>query len=123
MLVPGSELVTSSKSDSHESSGHHHASASTFSRTDTVTDSERFYTSLLYMLEDERESCEVELLIAWWNRYAKQFLRLQKKSTFLCRKIFPHSSPESVLAPVEGSALDRIRQRRAEMEERLRTRV
>jgi hypothetical protein len=32
------------------------------------------------------------------------------------RKIFPHVSPEAVEVPIEGSALDRIRQKRAEQE-------
>jgi hypothetical protein len=32
------------------------------------------------------------------------------------RKIFPHISPEAVEVPIEGSALDRIRQKRAEQE-------
>ncbi|RDB29854.1 hypothetical protein Hypma_014050, partial [Hypsizygus marmoreus] len=74
------------------------SSANTFSRTDTVTDSERFYNSLLDILEDVDEQQEVSQLLAWWNR-----------------KIFPHTAPESVLAPVQGSALERIRQKRAEV--------
>ncbi|RDB14672.1 hypothetical protein Hypma_016576 [Hypsizygus marmoreus] len=71
--------------------------ASSFSRTDTVTDSERFYISLLDILDDVDEQHEVSQLLAWWNR-----------------KIFPYTAPESVLAPVQGSALERIRQKRAE---------
>lgn len=34
--------------------------------------------------------------------------------TNYCRKIFPHESCMVVAQPIEGSALDRIRQRRAE---------
>ncbi|RDB18284.1 hypothetical protein Hypma_000648 [Hypsizygus marmoreus] len=71
--------------------------ASQFSRTDTVTDSETFYLTLLDVLEDIDERDNVGELIKWWNR-----------------RIFPHSSPESIVAPVVGSALDRIKQKRAE---------
>jgi hypothetical protein len=39
-----------------------------FSRTDNVTDSERFYNSLLEILEDPAEQKEVSVLLAWWNR-------------------------------------------------------
>ena len=44
-------------------------SSPVFSRTDTVTDSETFYTSVLDLLEDEDEKEEVKDLIVWWNRY------------------------------------------------------
>lgn len=40
-----------------------------FSRTDTVTDSERFYNSVLELLEDDDEKEEVQELMIWWNRY------------------------------------------------------
>jgi len=39
-----------------------------FSRTDKVTDSKRFYTSLFDMLDDPGEKKEVEALLSWWNR-------------------------------------------------------
>jgi hypothetical protein len=44
------------------------SSASVFSRTDTVTDSERFYHSILGYFEDDEEQQEVEDLLVWWNR-------------------------------------------------------
>ncbi|KAG1892479.1 hypothetical protein F4604DRAFT_1551645, partial [Suillus subluteus] len=44
-------------------------SSSVFSRTDTTTDSEMFYHSLLDLLEDPDESKEVDELLMWWNRY------------------------------------------------------
>jgi hypothetical protein len=44
------------------------SSASVFSRTDTVTDSERFYHSVLEYFEDDDERQEVEELLVWWNR-------------------------------------------------------
>jgi hypothetical protein len=45
------------------------SSSSVFSRTDTTTDSETFYHSLLDLLEDPEESKEVDELLTWWNRY------------------------------------------------------
>lgn len=43
-------------------------SATVFSRTDTVTDSERFYHSMLDILEDPSEGKEVANLLAWWDQ-------------------------------------------------------
>jgi len=46
------------------------SSSPVFSRTDTVTDSERFYNSILDLFEDVEENEEVNDLLLWWNRYA-----------------------------------------------------
>ena len=35
---------------------------------DTVTDSERFYNSLLELFEDLDEKQEVDELLVWWTR-------------------------------------------------------
>ncbi|KAH7916871.1 hypothetical protein BV22DRAFT_1108643 [Leucogyrophana mollusca] len=43
-------------------------SAQVFSRSDLVTDSERFYNTILELLNDPDEREEVELLMTWWNR-------------------------------------------------------
>ncbi|KAG1846966.1 hypothetical protein C8R48DRAFT_750554 [Suillus tomentosus] len=43
------------------------SSSSVFSRTDTTTDSETFYHSLLDLLKDPDESKEVDELLTWWN--------------------------------------------------------
>ena len=43
-------------------------SASVFSQTDHVTDSERFYNSILELLEDPDEKDEVKQLMTWWNQ-------------------------------------------------------
>jgi hypothetical protein len=43
-------------------------SSPVFSRTDTVTDSENFYNSILELLGDEQEKQEVDDLVLWWNR-------------------------------------------------------
>ncbi len=44
------------------------SSSSVFSRTDTITDSERFYNSILELLEEPDEFEEVDSLLLWWNR-------------------------------------------------------
>jgi hypothetical protein len=44
------------------------SSSPVFSRTDTITDSETFYNSLLSLLEDEEEKDEIRKLLVWWNR-------------------------------------------------------
>lgn len=41
-------------------------SSPTFTRTDTVKDSHRFYTTLLDVLEDPEEKTEVDELFVWW---------------------------------------------------------
>ncbi|KIK34358.1 hypothetical protein CY34DRAFT_98146 [Suillus luteus UH-Slu-Lm8-n1] len=72
-----------------------------FSHTDTVTDSERFYNSILDIFEDPEEKQEVEDLAVWWNR-----------------QIFPsYSTAQRPL--VKNSALARIREKRARAKETL----
>jgi hypothetical protein len=44
------------------------SSSPVFSRSDTVTDSERFYNSVIELLEDPDEQEEVNALVTWWNR-------------------------------------------------------
>lgn len=43
-------------------------SCPTFTRSDTVTDSERFYNSVLDFLEDPDEQEVVNDLMVWWNQ-------------------------------------------------------
>ncbi|OBZ70778.1 hypothetical protein A0H81_09007 [Grifola frondosa] len=45
------------------------SSSQVFSRTDTATDSERFYNSILNVLTDVEEIEQINDLLAWWNRY------------------------------------------------------
>jgi hypothetical protein len=45
------------------------SSSPVFSRTDTSTDSETFYNSMLDLFYDVHEKDEVDALLAWWNRY------------------------------------------------------
>ncbi|KAJ3505635.1 hypothetical protein NMY22_g17512 [Coprinellus aureogranulatus] len=44
------------------------SSTPTFSRNDTVTDSEYFYFLIVDLLEDPEEHKEVDALLAWWNQ-------------------------------------------------------
>ena len=46
------------------------SSSAVFTRSDTVTDSERFYNTIVDLLNDRDESYEVDQLLVWWNRYA-----------------------------------------------------
>ena len=43
------------------------SSTSVFRRSDTSTDSERFYESVLDFLDDQQEKDEVDHLLNWWN--------------------------------------------------------
>jgi hypothetical protein len=43
------------------------SSSSVFCRSDTTTDSERFYESVLDFLEDPDEKDFVDELLDWWN--------------------------------------------------------
>ncbi|KIM80552.1 hypothetical protein PILCRDRAFT_526373 [Piloderma croceum F 1598] len=72
------------------------SSSSVFSRTDTVTDSERFYNSVVDLFEDVEEQEEVNELQTWWNR-----------------QVFPNYS--SARRPVcKNSAIARIKEKRSE---------
>ncbi|KAG6810629.1 hypothetical protein H0H92_011063 [Tricholoma furcatifolium] len=62
------------------------SSASSWSRTDRVTDSETFYSSLLDTLNDPGNSLPVAELLAWWDQ------------------------PDAKFVPAAGSPLERIRQ-------------
>ncbi|KAF9241307.1 hypothetical protein BU15DRAFT_87241 [Melanogaster broomeanus] len=74
-------------------------SAQVFSRTDLITDSERFYNSILEFLDDPEEKDEVDQLLVWWNR-----------------QVFPLYT-EHERMPSQNSALARIRQKRAQYRE------
>ncbi|KAG1907207.1 uncharacterized protein F5891DRAFT_1230570 [Suillus fuscotomentosus] len=70
------------------------SSSSVFSRTNTTTDSETFYHSLLDLFEDPDESTEVDELLTWWNR-----------------QVFPNSS--AAKRPITAnSVLSKIRLKR-----------
>jgi hypothetical protein len=92
------------------------SSAAVFSRTDTVTDSERFYNSVLDYFEDVDEQQEVRELLIWWNRYAQLlvYYYFVFRLTVLrgCRQIFPgYSSAQR--APAKNSARAIMKEKRA----------
>ena len=93
-------------------------SAQVFSRTDHVTDSERFYNSILELLEDPEEKDEVNQLMTWWNRYV--WNSFESTLTNILRQIFPLYTEVEGL-PSKDSVLARIRQKRAEYRERARS--
>ncbi|KAG1824027.1 hypothetical protein EV424DRAFT_1472015 [Suillus variegatus] len=74
------------------------SSSSVFSRTDTVTDSENFYHSILDLLEDPYESEEVGDLMMWWTR-----------------RVFPNSS-SSQRSISKNSVLSKIREKCAALQ-------
>ncbi|KAI0067315.1 hypothetical protein BV25DRAFT_1911964 [Artomyces pyxidatus] len=73
------------------------SSSAIFSRTDTITDSETFYSSACELFDDPEESEEVGDLLVWWNR-----------------QIFPNYS-SARKAVSKNSALAKIREKRAAM--------
>jgi len=71
------------------------SSSPVFTRSDTTTDSERFYSTVVDLFQDIEELEEVNDLLAWWNR-----------------QIFPcHSSVRTIPG---NTTLARIKERRAE---------
>ena len=94
------------------------ASSPVFSRSDTATDSERFYNSVLDLFGDPDEQGEVNDLLVWWNRCFFSSLSLQRPLTDISRRqIFPIYS--SARRPVcKDSALAKIKERRAALKER-----
>ncbi|EGO02446.1 hypothetical protein SERLA73DRAFT_119705 [Serpula lacrymans var. lacrymans S7.3] len=69
-----------------------------FSHTDTVTDSERFYSTVLNLLNEPEERDEVNSLLVWWN----------------CQ-IFPNHYSAHRL-PSKDSALAKIKEKRAALQ-------
>ena len=62
-----------------------------FSRTDTVTDSDRFYNSILELFDDIEEQEEVRELIEWWNRYVRwELADIRNINLMRYRQIFPN---------------------------------
>ncbi|KJA19284.1 hypothetical protein HYPSUDRAFT_143937 [Hypholoma sublateritium FD-334 SS-4] len=75
------------------------SSSSVFSRSDTITDSERFYNSLFDFLQDPDEVHEVNALLSWWNR-----------------QVFPNYTANA--KPVsKNSALAKIKAKRAALKQ------
>lgn len=71
------------------------SSVAVFSRSDLITDSERFYNTIIELLYDAEEKKEVDELLSWWNR-----------------QIFPTSSSARSV-PTDNNTLALIKKRRA----------
>ncbi|KAG1861313.1 hypothetical protein F4604DRAFT_1882483 [Suillus subluteus] len=85
------------------------SSSSVFSRTDTVTDSENIYHSILDLLEDPDESEEVGDLMTWWTRFVIHSINLKLQVNIMYSQIFPNSS-SSQRSISKNSALAKIRE-------------
>ena len=91
-------------------------SAQVFSRTDLITDSECFYTSILDLLDDTDKKDEVDQLLMWWNRYVF-IVNVVPVLMTVFRQIFPlYADLEQV--PSKNSTLAWIRQKCEEIKER-----
>ena len=89
------------------------SSSPVFSRTDTTTDSETFYLSILDLFEDPEEQDEVRNLLSWWNRYVSICRNvLMCRVNILSSQIFPTYSTGRRPAS-QNSALARIKAKRA----------
>ena len=85
-------------------------SSPVFSRTDTATDSERFYNSVLDLFEDPEEKDEVNDLLVWWNRWGFCSSSCVVINMSISQ-IFPIYS-NAQRAVCKNSALARIKERR-----------
>ena len=54
-----------------------------FSRADSVTDSERFYNSILELFDDIDEREEIDDLFVWWNRYDLYMVTVYRADDFI----------------------------------------
>lgn len=77
-----------------------------------MTDSERFYNTVVDFFEDVEERVEVNELLVWWNRYAHTLLALGfMLRIVLCRQIFPaYSSARPAIS--KDSALAKLKAKR-----------
>ncbi|KAH6872022.1 hypothetical protein BKA70DRAFT_1130313 [Coprinopsis sp. MPI-PUGE-AT-0042] len=85
------------------------SSSPTFSRTDLITDSERFYGSVIDAFLDEREKANVDALLAWWDMqifpvYSERNKNPKKGSVLALmreqRKSHSELEPEGAPSPV-----------------------
>jgi hypothetical protein len=50
---------------------------------DSVTDSERFYNSILELFDDDDEHEEIDDLLVWWNRYNSNMVTMYRPNKFI----------------------------------------
>lgn len=91
------------------------SSASVFSRTDHITDSERFYNSIMEILTDRDEAKEIKELLTWWDRYVLSVVSSSGcfSSLLLHRRIFPGAIAVAKRAIPTDCGPAQIRKRRA----------
>lgn len=90
------------------------SSSAVFSRSDTITDSEGFYNSVLELFYDIEEKQEVDSLLLWWDQW-KHFsalMRLERLRWICSRRVFPSASSGQQIRS-KNSALARIKEKRA----------
>ena len=89
------------------------STAAVFTRTDTETDSVRFYNTLLEFLEDPEEQEDVNQLLLFWNQSVSLCFGRSDNDWMCTRLIFPAYTSSKV--PVtKDSALAQLKRKRAE---------
>jgi Family of unknown function (DUF6698) len=63
-------------------------SSPVFSKGDKVTDSERFYNSVLDLFNDPDEKAEVDEILTWWNQCENFILCISVLTSWLSDKYF-----------------------------------
>jgi hypothetical protein len=90
-----------------------------FCRSDTLTDSERFYVSALEFLDDPEEKAEVDDLVNWWNWYDIVYCWHIYYVADLCdSQVFP-SHVKRTQGVTKGGALASLRNRRQALAARI----
>ena len=82
-----------------------------FCRSDTLTDSERFYVSALEFLDDPEERAEVDDLLNWWNWYDICCWHIYYVADLRDSQVFP-SHVKRTRGVTKGGALANLRDRR-----------
>lgn len=84
-----------------------------FCRSDTLTDSERFYVTVLEFLDDPEEKAEVDDLLNWWNWYdVISLIYIYCAADVACdSQVFP-SHVKRTGGVTKGGALASLRARR-----------
>lgn len=77
-----------------------------------MTDSERFYNTVVDFFEDAEERAEVNELLMWWNQYTHTLLVLGSTLILSHSQIFPgYSSARPTIS--KDSALARLKAKRS----------
>jgi hypothetical protein len=83
-----------------------------FCRSDTLTDSERFYVTVLEFLDDPEERADVDDLLNWWNWCVIYIIDISIMwLTLVNSQVFP-SHVKRTQGVTKGGALASLRGRR-----------